>query len=160
MKCEMSTETNLEESAGGLVLEGHRVLLVHQTKTDTWAFPKGHVFPAETVLAAALREIHEESGQTGLHFLQSLGSYQRSSRKAKGVVKKIHMLLFRARCTELVCRSSDVDQCQWLAFSDAKQRLFYRQDRDFLVRCLPILNTHIEDYPSTTNTSESINGPA
>jgi len=38
------------------------VLLVHRPKYDDWSLPKGKVEPGEHVLAAAVREVEEESG--------------------------------------------------------------------------------------------------
>ena len=53
-------------AAGGLVIDSRdksvpRVLLVHRPKYDDWSFPKGKLDPRETIEAAALREVEEES---------------------------------------------------------------------------------------------------
>lgn len=41
---------------------GTQVLLVHRVRWDDWSLPKGKLEPGETSLAAALREVHEETG--------------------------------------------------------------------------------------------------
>ena len=64
-------------TAGGVVINRQgSVLLVNQRGT-TWSLPKGHVEPGEAPLAAAVREIREESGITALEFQSTLGAYGR-----------------------------------------------------------------------------------
>lgn len=41
---------------------GTELLLIHHRKLDTWLQPGGHVDPGEDVLAAAIREVEEETG--------------------------------------------------------------------------------------------------
>ncbi|HEX8720173.1 MAG TPA: NUDIX domain-containing protein [Pyrinomonadaceae bacterium] len=94
------------ESAGGVVLDaGGRVLVVSQRGTS-WSLPKGHVEEGEDYLAAARREIHEESGVSELELVRELGSYSRhrlgpEGREETAELKTIHMFLFRTRQTEL-----------------------------------------------------------
>ncbi len=45
--------------------EGIEVALVHRPRYDDWTLPKGKLNPGESDLAAALREIEEETGYTG-----------------------------------------------------------------------------------------------
>ncbi len=44
------------------VNEYREVLLVHRPRYDDWSFPKGKLQPGEDHLAAALREVLEETG--------------------------------------------------------------------------------------------------
>lgn len=56
---------NKEVSAGGLVLRNKKILMVQVKNLEgkiVWTFPKGHLEKKETVLAAALREVKEETG--------------------------------------------------------------------------------------------------
>ena len=54
----MATRT----SCGVLVTDGLRLLLGHATRTPRWDIPKGVADPGETFLAAAARELLEETG--------------------------------------------------------------------------------------------------
>jgi 8-oxo-dGTP diphosphatase len=52
-------------AAIAVVVRGERVLLVrrsHKPDAGRWGFPGGKIEPSETVLAAALRELAEETG--------------------------------------------------------------------------------------------------
>ncbi len=54
------------QAAGGLVLRegaaGTEVVVVHRPHRRDWSFPKGHLEVGETVEAAAVREVEEETG--------------------------------------------------------------------------------------------------
>ncbi|HET6653152.1 MAG TPA: NUDIX hydrolase [Nocardioides sp.] len=50
-------------AAGAVVSrKGPQVLLIHRPKYDDWSFPKGKLDPGEHAVAAAVREVAEETG--------------------------------------------------------------------------------------------------
>ena len=49
-------------SSGVIVTDGERLLLGHATRSPRWDIPKGGVDPGETLIAAARRELREETG--------------------------------------------------------------------------------------------------
>jgi 8-oxo-dGTP pyrophosphatase MutT (NUDIX family) len=49
-------------SAGGVVTNDEGKVLVVNQRGTSWSLPKGHIDPGESALAAAEREIYEESG--------------------------------------------------------------------------------------------------
>ena len=49
-------------SCGVIVTDGERVLLGHATRSPRWDIPKGLAEPGESPVAAAMRELFEETG--------------------------------------------------------------------------------------------------
>lgn len=49
-------------SCGVIVTDGPRLLLGHATRSPRWDIPKGIAEPGETFVAAAVRELEEETG--------------------------------------------------------------------------------------------------
>jgi len=59
------SKTNFEFSAGGIVQDGDKLLMVKVQNLEgrqLWTFPKGHIEAAETAEIAAVREVEEETG--------------------------------------------------------------------------------------------------
>ena len=56
--------TARQTSCGVIVTDEERVLLGHATRSPRWDIPKGVVEPGETLPAAAIRELLEETGLT------------------------------------------------------------------------------------------------
>ncbi len=57
----MRPERRKKLSAGVIVTDGDSVLLGHVTGSRHWDIPKGGLDPGENELAAAIRELHEET---------------------------------------------------------------------------------------------------
>ena len=49
-------------SAGAVVLNGNRQVLLVEQKGNAWSLPKGHIDSGEDALGAAKRELGEEAG--------------------------------------------------------------------------------------------------
>jgi 8-oxo-dGTP pyrophosphatase MutT (NUDIX family) len=49
-------------SCGVIVSDGQRILLGHATRSPRWDIPKGLAEPGESLVAAAARELFEETG--------------------------------------------------------------------------------------------------
>jgi 8-oxo-dGTP pyrophosphatase MutT (NUDIX family) len=61
------------EAAGGIVENSNgEILLIF--RRGRWDLPKGHIDAGEEALQAAIREIEEETGVTGLNFATKLGN--------------------------------------------------------------------------------------
>ncbi len=61
-------------AAGGVVVDGPRLLVLRRPSRAEFRLPKGHIDPGETPTKAALREVGEESGIWGLRILADLGT--------------------------------------------------------------------------------------
>lgn len=69
-------------AAGGVLVRGGRVLLVHRPRYDDWTFPKGKAEDGESDEACARREVHEETGYV-------CGSAPRSERPSTSIRRDV-----------------------------------------------------------------------
>ena len=124
------------ESAGGVVLNGAGQVLVVNQKGTSWSLPKGHIEEGEDALAAALREIQEETGVTQLEYLGDFGSYTRHKLSADGgedesELKTIRMFLFRTKQAVLFPTDGDNPEARWVEREEVASFLTHPKDREF-----------------------------
>src|SRR3989344_8685022 len=124
------------KSAGGVVLnpEG-RVLVVNQDH-NSWSLPKGHIDLGEDALAAAKREIFEESGVEDLTLVRELGSYKRyrigkEGGEDRNELKLITMYLFRTTGEALHPNDPRNPEARWIPIGEVSQLLTHPKDREF-----------------------------
>jgi len=129
-------EMRVEYSAGGVVVNDGRILVVFQRQSNTWALPKGHIEAGESPVEAARREITEETGLTDLRLVRSLGYYVRGTKKRSDIRKHITMFLFESNAVDVEPRASDVAQCEWVPENNACEKLSYDEDASFLRKVL------------------------
>lgn len=124
-------------SAGGVVLNEAGLVLVVKQRGDTWSLPKGHRESGEDLLAAARREIYEESGVQDLVYVDTLGSYERlkvgATRYGEPEQKTIHMFLFKAASDSLCPRDKDNPEARWVPKALVPDLLSYEEDRKFFI---------------------------
>jgi 8-oxo-dGTP diphosphatase len=120
-----------EYSAGGVVGRDGKLLLVKVTNLageKVWTFPKGHLDEGETPLAAALREVEEETGWR----CRSLGPLTtvayKFSRQGRPVAKKVKW--YRMEPVEKVGKpdAAEIDDTKWVAEKSAGKWLKYPTD--------------------------------
>lgn len=105
------------------------VLLVHRPQYDDWSFPKGRVEEGESTIAAAYREVKEETGVTTI-FGQFLGS---SSYKLESGKKKVKYWMAMAHPDSSKFTPNDeVDKIEWVSIKEARHFLTYDDDREIL----------------------------
>ena len=114
-----------------------RVLLVHRPRYDDWSFPKGKLDPGEHVVAAAVREVEEE---TGLHV--RLGPPLTGQRYpvAGGRTKAVSYWVGRAVGSDDVSGyrpNAEIDRVAWFPVDEALKRLSYDHDRATLREAYP-----------------------
>ena len=138
------TPSKVTVSAGGVVINGHgMVLLINQNGTS-WSLPKGHIDPGEQPLQSAIREIREESGITDLHFLRILGAYGRykigkNTPEDKSEYKTLLFFLFKTKQNELKPQDPHNTEARWVhpdeveaLLTHSKDKAFYKSIRVFL----------------------------
>lgn len=126
---------------GNAAADDHHVeiAVIHRPRYDDWSLPKGKVDPGETAPVAAVREVHEETGQHAvLGRRLDLVSYPIDQG-----VKKVYYWAARAIGGEFV-PNHEVDRLLWLPLAEAMQRLDYSQDRKVL--------RHFNRKPAATKT--------
>ena len=118
-------------AAGAVVIRKQdepEVLLVHRPKYDDWSFPKGKLDPGEHVVAAAVREVAEE---TGLRI--RLGPPLATQRYGvRNGVKDVHYWVGRVVGDDDVSSylpNDEVDEVRWVTFDKAQRLLSYEFDR-------------------------------
>jgi len=96
---------------------------------DAYVIPKGHVEPDESLEAAALREVEEETGLKGVQLVTYLGTVVRPSIEDDGstVEKTIHLFLGFVQGTPVLA-----DGARWLAPAEAIAAIPFDEDRAFL----------------------------
>jgi 8-oxo-dGTP diphosphatase len=125
-------------SAGAVVSRkgehGREVLLVHRPKYDDWSFPKGKLDPGEHVLAAAVREVAEETG-LDVRLGPPLGSQSYQVGDGRPRRKRVYYWAgVLTGCDDVsgYRPNHEVDAVRWVPLDEAPARLTYDYDRDTL----------------------------
>jgi 8-oxo-dGTP pyrophosphatase MutT (NUDIX family)/phosphohistidine phosphatase SixA len=121
--------------AAGAVLwrpspRGPQIALVHRPRYDDWSLPKGKLDPGESLAAAAVREVAEETG-AAVRLGRPLGVL---SYVAEGKPKQVHYWAAKATGA-LRPLEHEVDAVEWLEAGVALDRLSYPHDEG-IVRAL------------------------
>jgi 8-oxo-dGTP diphosphatase len=124
---------NLVRAAGAVLVDGDRVALVHRPRYDDWTLPKGKHQPGEDDIAAALREVLEETGFQGL-IERDLGVVRYTVEKHGAVLPKVVRYYVMRVEAGAFAPNDEVDELRWLTREQAAQLLSYERDREVLAR--------------------------
>jgi 8-oxo-(d)GTP phosphatase len=108
---------------------GPEVALVHRPKYDDWSLPKGKLLPQEHPVAAAVREVREETGFGAVLGLPLPTQHY----LALGRPKQVDYWAARALGGDFT-PSHEVDQLMWTPAGEAPARLTHPRDGDLVAR--------------------------
>jgi 8-oxo-dGTP pyrophosphatase MutT (NUDIX family) len=129
-------------SGGGVIIGPNKKVLVVSQLGTSWSLPKGRLEPGETVRAAALREIEEETGLTKLNFIKELGTYGRSLIGLDGkpddrFSKTITIFLYTTPELDVAPKDSDNPEARWIEPDKVEKLLTHPKDKEFYKSVLP-----------------------
>jgi len=120
-------------AAGGVVMRDGRVAVIHRPRYDDWSLPKGKLEPGETLEAAALREVEEETGLRA-RLGQRLGASRYRDRHGRPKVVDY----FAMTVTGGEFRPNDeVDEMRWVSLGEAIELVSHEGDRAILRALAP-----------------------
>ena len=128
-------------SAGGVVVNKKRQVLVVSQHGTSWSLPKGHIENGEEPLETAKREIEEESGITDLKFIKILKSYKRFKISLDGgedqsEIKTIFMFLFSTIQEELSPKDPENPEARWVNKAQVARLLTHKKDKEFFLKII------------------------
>lgn len=117
--------------------DGIAVAVIHRPRHDDWTFPKGKLEPGEHVLAAAVREVTEETGIRPV-LGQPLATvcYLVDSRPKRVDFWAAHVA---EPASSLFVPNNEVNELHWLAAREAAARLSYAHDVQLLERLVALV---------------------
>jgi 8-oxo-dGTP pyrophosphatase MutT (NUDIX family) len=128
-----------ETSAGGVVFracDGNPLFLLIRDSYKNWGFPKGHVENGERPEAAALREVREETGLSGLEVRGPIDTIDWYFRFRGRLIHKVcHFFLMETASDQTSPqRAEGITACRWAPFDEALHIISYANARDVLKR--------------------------
>ena len=128
-------QSDVVRAAGAVLARDGRVAVVHRPKYDDWTLPKGKHERGEDDVAAALREVREETGYDAV-IERELGRVEYPvERNGRTQRKVVHYYAMRPVGGEFV-RHEEIDKLRWMPPEQARELLTYDRDREVLDRWL------------------------
>jgi 8-oxo-dGTP pyrophosphatase MutT (NUDIX family) len=140
-----------EVSAGGVVVRDGEVLVIVPTRrapdgSRVLALPKGHPDRGESALAAAEREVREETGAQELKPLGELGEARYWYRRdGQTIGKSVTFFLFSSPRRELREHDNEVEEVRWMSLHQAREQLTHAAEREMIGRALARLDEGRKD---------------
>jgi len=136
MKESGKADTHVLAGGGIVVRDSARPLIgvVQLRKDNSWVLPKGKLKPGERVVAAAKREVEEETGHD-VTVLEFLGSLSHATDGRHKIVQFWHM---SASATPVRALTNDVKAVKWLPLPQAIKTLSRPHERVFLSQVGPL----------------------
>jgi len=132
-------------SSGGVVVDSQgRILLLKRTDEDIWCLPKGTVESGESIEAAAIREILEESG-IRVKLLRPLVTIHYKYHwppRSVNVDKTVAYFLAEPVGGRLALEAG-FDDSRWVGRPQALRFLHWKNDKDVVEKAFEILEGRI-----------------
>ena len=117
-------------AAGAVLYRDAEIALVHRPRYDDWSLPKGKLETGESLAAAAVREIREETG-----VVARLGPWLRDVRYPVADGRKfVRYWAAQARSSADFTPNHEVDELRWVTPDVAAGLLSYAHDVDVVTR--------------------------
>jgi 8-oxo-dGTP pyrophosphatase MutT (NUDIX family) len=128
-----------EISAGGVVVridDGRPLYLLIRDSYRNWGFPKGHLENGETADAAAVREVEEETGLSGLRLRGAIETIDWYFRFRGTLIHKVcHFYLMETEsAVTSPQRAEGITACRWEPYERASTLVSYENARAVLRR--------------------------
>jgi 8-oxo-dGTP pyrophosphatase MutT (NUDIX family)/phosphohistidine phosphatase SixA len=121
----------------GRGLESLEVLAVHRPRYQDWSLPKGKLEPGEHPLAAAVREVHEETGVRAVPGRSLSGTRYL---EPDGRTKTVDWWLASVAAQDERDADDEVDEVRWLPAAAAGAQLTHSMDGDLLAGVAGLLD--------------------
>jgi len=133
-----------ETSAGGVVFRmdaGQPLFLLIRDSYKNWGFPKGHIEAGEQPEAAAIREVHEETGLADLAIRGQIDTIDWFFRFRGQLIHKVcHFYLMESvDAPTSPQRAEGITACRWTRFEEAQSLISYANARELLRRAQELL---------------------
>lgn len=138
------TQAREERSAGGVVYRvrhGRPVFLLIRDSYRNWGFPKGHLEKGEAADRAALREVEEETGLTGLVMRGEVSMIDWYFRfRGRLIHKYCQFFLIESPSGPTVPqRDEGITACKWVTLDEGLALVSYANARDVLLKAAQMM---------------------
>lgn len=122
---ELNSRYLLIEAAGGVVKNDKgQILFIY--RLDKWDLPKGKIDEGETKEVAAVREVEEECGISGLEIVSELEpTYHTYEMKGRKILKRTYWFEMKTSDTSLLIPQTEenIETVVWVDANDISQQL-------------------------------------
>ena len=130
-----TTKTKREFSAGGVAYKGDKWLVCKHSGYHKWVLPKGLVEEGEGLQSTAVREVEEECG-IKCKVVAKIPEVEKYTYTMDGVkiFKVVSYFLMEYVSGDIKDHDWEMEEVEWLGFSEAKERLDFPAARKVMDR--------------------------